>query len=174
MRVISNTMKVALVLAVVVSAALAQDEAPWVDMYGCAICNNITAEEGLLENMTWEHNRTATGMVTVTTVKPDFTEQYGRAMQNMGVKIGEVMGGAELEICDHCVSVTGMMKDGVSVDKFTTHGGHVMAISSTDEAMIGRIHAHLEKTNSFLDAAKKVNAESEASGAKTGHEGHNH
>ncbi len=153
------------VVALFASVTLAGDTAPWVDVVNCAICSNLSAEEGLLENMKWEYHLTATGAIAASTVKPEFVEKYNRAALNISARIKEVMGGAELSICAYCTSLTGMMKDGATVDKVKTHGSVLLVISSTDDEMIARIRSHGQKTIEFI---------AEFMTAPVTHAGHNH
>ncbi len=64
-----------LLLLFVIPVVFAAETTPWVDMQNCPICKNVSSEKGLMENMTWEHHLTATGVMTVSTVKPEFQPQ---------------------------------------------------------------------------------------------------
>ena len=141
------------------TVAIAGDDAPWVDMKGCPICMNVSSEEGLMENMTWEHHLTATGVMTLSTVKPEFQPQFARAKAGMKELLGKVVAGAEISICGYCTSISSLLKEGAKAENIVTKASDIMLISSTDEAMIAKIHAHAQKTIEFLSAT---------------HEGHDH
>lgn len=142
-----------LILVLVAAVAFASDNAPWVDMENCPVCKNITAQEGLLENMTWEHHLTATGVMTVSTVKPEFQPQYAKAKAGMQKEIGRVMAGEDIKVCDYCTSISSLMMAGAKTENISTKACDIMLISSTDEAIIAKIHAHAQKTIDFLSAA---------------------
>ena len=148
-------MKKTIILLMILLAVGVQagEKAPWVDMVNCPICNNVTAEKGLSQNMNWEHHLTATGMISVFTIKPDFQPKFDRAKAGMLEKIGEVLNGEELKICGYCTSVTTLLKEGAKSENIVTHSGDVFVISSTDEAMIAKIHTHGQTTINFLNSA---------------------
>ena len=139
-----------MILILIASVVNAGDNAPWVDMVNCPICKNVSAEEGLAENMKWEHHLTSTGMMSVFTISPEFQPKFDRAKAGMMEKIGEVLNGEKLDICGYCTSVTSLLKEGVKTDNIITHSGDVTLISSTDEAMIAKIQTHGQKIIKFL------------------------
>lgn len=149
----------AIVLLLIATVAFAGSDAPWVDMNGCPICMNVSSEEGLMENMTWEHHLTATGVMTVSTIKSDFHPQFARAKAGMKELLGKVVAGEEIQVCGYCSSISSLLKEGAKAENVVTKASDIMLISSTDEAMIAKIHAHAQKTIDFLGKA---------------HEGHDH
>ena len=148
-----------IILILIASVAFAGSNAPWVDMKSCPICTNVSSEEGLMENMTWEHHLTATGVMTVSTVKSEFQPQFLRAKAGMKELLGKVVAGDETQVCGYCSSLSSLLKDGAQAENIVTKASDIMLISSTDQTMIARIHAHAQKTIDFLGAA---------------HEGHDH
>jgi len=140
-----------LILILISVVANAGENAPWVDMMNCPVCKNVSSEDGLMENMTWEHHLTATGLMTVSTVKPAFQSKFVRAKAGMKKMIDKFMSGEEMDLCEYCTSVTSLLKKGVTSEIITTHGADVMLISSTDKDMIEKIHAHGQKTIDFLN-----------------------
>ncbi|MDH3892159.1 MAG: hypothetical protein OEV49_13860 [candidate division Zixibacteria bacterium] len=148
-------MKIAatLILLLIATVTFAGDNAPWVDMKDCPICSNVSSEEGLMENMTWEHHLTATGVMTVSTIKPDYQEKFDRAKGRMKEIMGKVVAGEEIQVCGYCTSLSLLLKKGAKADNVTTQASDIMVVSSTDEATIAGIHTHAEKTIAFLGAA---------------------
>ena len=144
-----------LILVLLATVAFAGDQAPWVDFQGCPICSNVTHEEGLMENMAWEHHLTASGVMTVSTVKPEFQPQFDRAKAKMKAVLGKVLAGEKIEVCGYCTSLTSLLKDGAKAENIITSASDIMMFSSTDEAMILKIHKHAQKTNDFLESAHK-------------------
>jgi len=148
MRIVS-----AIILVLIAAVALAGVTAPWVDMKSCPICMNVSSEEGLMENMTWEHHLTATGVMIVSTVKSEFQPQFARAKAEMKKLLGKVVEGEEIQVCGYCTSLSSLLKEGAKAENIVTKASDIMLISSTDEATIGNIHAHAQKTIDFLSAA---------------------
>jgi hypothetical protein len=148
-----------LILILIAIVASAGENAPWVDMKNCPICKNVSSEKGLMENMTWEHHLTATGVMTVSTVKPEFQKAFEQAKARMQELLGQVVAGEKIQVCGYCTSISSLLKEGAKAENVITHAGDIVLISSTDEAMIARIHAHAQKTIDFL---------------KPAHEGHDH
>ncbi len=148
-----------IVLVFIATIAFAGDKAPWVDMKDCPICKNVSSEEGLMENMTWEHHLTATGVMTVSTIKPEFHQKFNKAKSAMKELLGKVVSGEKIQVCDYCTSISSLLKEGAKAENVITKASDIMVISSTDEATIAKIHIHAQKTIDFLNAA---------------HAGHNH
>jgi hypothetical protein len=171
MKTFKYTIMFGLALAISLSAALAGDDVAWMDMENCAMCKNMSAEEGLMENMSFEHHLTAMGMMSMCVVKPGFEEKYAKAAAGMMETQKMMMAGEKVDLCGLCISMGSLMQSGAKVEQIETKGGHVMLMSSSDEAMIAKIHAHGQKT---IDYMAKM-AEKMKSGAEVDpHAGHNH
>jgi hypothetical protein len=140
-------------LIVIATVAFAGDNAPWVDMKGCPICSNVSSQEGLMENMTWEHHLTATGVMTSSTIRPEFQPQFAKAKAAMKELMGKVVAGEDVQVCGYCSSIASLLKNGAKAENIVTTASDIMLISSTDQAMITEIHTHAQKTIDFLSAA---------------------
>ena len=108
MKFRKNLLTPLLLLVLLFSLTTAGDQAPWVDMEGCPICSNVISQEGLMQNMKWEHHLTATGMLTVSTVNPEYDDKFIAADAGMKKIVDKIMNGEEVEICGYCTSITGM------------------------------------------------------------------
>ena len=148
-----------MVLVFIATVALAGENAPWVDMENCPICMNVSSEEGLMENMTWEHHLTSTGVMTVSTVKPKYQPKFNEAKAGMKELMGKVVAGEKIKVCGYCTSFASLLKAGAKAENIVTKSSDIMLINSTDKATIAKIHAHAKKTIHFLSPS---------------HEGHNH
>lgn len=148
-----------MILIFITTIAFAGENAPWVDMGGCPICMNVSSEEGLMENMTWEHHLIATGAMIVSTIKPEFQPQFVRAKAGMKKLLGKVVAGEDIQVCGYCSSLSLLLKEGAKAENIVTKASDIMLISSTDKAVISKIHVHAQKTIDFLSAA---------------HDGHDH
>jgi len=149
-------MKSALVFALTVmaAAAVAGDQTPWVDMESCPICVNVTNEEGLTENMVWEHHLTATGVMTLTTVPPDYQPKFVRAKGRMKEILGKVVAGEAIDVCGYCSSIASLLKSGAKAENIVTSASDILFISATDEVVIKDIQVHGQKTIDFLQVAQ--------------------
>lgn len=172
MKTIKYTIMLGLALAISLSVALAGDDVAWMDMENCAMCKPMAAEEGLMENMSFEHHLTATGMMSMCVVKPGFEEKYAKAASGMMETQKLLMAGEKVDLCGMCINMGSLMQDGAKMEQIETKGGHVMLLSSSDEALIAKIHAHGKKT---IDYMAKMTEQMKSGAAEVDpHAGHNH
>lgn len=157
-----------LLLAVSFIAVNASDDKPWFDMASCEMCKPIIASPGLMENMTWEHHSISNGMVTVTTIKPEFAEAYEKAHAIMMETSKELMAGKEVSLCGMCMGMGEFFAKGAKSETVETMHGSVMLVTSADAEVVTLIQKWRDRT---MEEMAKMGAE-EAS--ETGHEGHNH
>mgnify|MGYP001586604766 CR=1 FL=1 len=144
-----------MVLILVAAVSFAGDKAPWVDMKDCPICMNVSTKEGLMDNMTWEHYLTATGVMIVSTVKPQYQPKFALAKAGMKEMLGKVLAGEDIPVCGYCTSLSSLLKEGAKAENFVTKSSDIMLISSVDEVGIASIHVHAQKTIDFLNSAHK-------------------
>ena len=105
-----------------------------------------------MENMIWEHHLTATGVMTVSTIKPEFQPQFAQAKARMKELLGKVVAGEAIQVCGYCTSIASLLNGGAKAENVVTKVSDIVLISSTDEATIAKIHAHAQKTIDFLEA----------------------
>lgn len=130
-------------LCLAAGAAMAGEEGAWMSMENCAMHEHLVAEPGLVDHMTYEVYVTQHGMMTVTTVSEDYSDEYMSAMKHMQETGAKLMGGEKLELCGYCQSHMAIMGGGkATMEPFHTAGGDVMIVSSTDEATVAQIHEH--------------------------------
>lgn len=145
-----------LALSLGAGLAVAGDEAPWFDMANCDICKAMLTPEGMLHEIGWQHYLTQSGAMSVTVVPATRSADWATAKGAM-MAAGEKMGkGEALELCPFCQSMGGLFTSGkVQMEEFTTIGGDVMLLTSTDPATVGAIHSHFQRT---IDEMKKMEA----------------
>ena len=148
-----------------VTGGSAKDK-PWFDMENCEICKAMVAEEGLIENMSWENHVISTGMMAVTTVAADYQEAYKNAKTHMHEAIEKAVSGEKVNMCGFCTSFGELHKAGVKFEHFDTKSGEIMVATATDPELIEKIHAHVERA---IDEFAKMHADE-----GDGHEGHDH
>lgn len=157
-----------LVVAVCLVAVNAGEEKPWFDMANCGMCKPIVESPGLMENMTWEHHNISNGMVTVTTIQPDFHEAYEKANAVMMETHEGIMAGKTVSMCGMCTAIGEFFAKGAKKETVETKHGNVCLFTSDDPEVVTLIQKWGERT--MDEMAKMASAET----AETGHEGHNH
>ena len=124
-------------------------ETAWFDMENCAFCKSITAEKGLMENMKFKNYDITNGVMTVTTVNPEYKDAYMRAnkkMEELGTKMmsGEV-NPTTVKMCGHCSAYGGFMMKGVVVDYVQAEVGDIVVMTSATPEMVTEIQAFAKK-----------------------------
>ena len=151
------------------AAVVGEEEAAWFDMENCGFCKFLLEDPELLPNTTWEQHHIANGFVSVTTVKDELMESYGKAMAQMD-EVGKKMeAGEEVPMCNMCQSWGGLMAKGAKIESVkTAHGAVVLTTGDTPE-LIAEIQAFATRTSeehAKMEAAMKAEMK--------GHEGHEH
>ena len=147
------------------AVAEAGDKA-WFDMENCAMCQNLSGEPGLLDHMTWENHVISNGMMSFTSVDPEYQEKYEKAKKNMEATGQKLMSGEQMNLCGSCMSFGGLVMAGVNMEVVNIKAGEVMLMTSTDEALVKKIQDHAKKNS---EEYEKHFAEGDK-----GHEGHGH
>jgi hypothetical protein len=125
----------------------AMAETPWFDLENCAFCKNLTAEEGLMEHMTWENFVIPTGMMTVSTVAPGYEDKFQNAMKNMEETSKRLMAGEQLPMCGMCQSFGMIWATGkMDYKMFDTKAGHIELTTSSDPEVVAMIQKHAQRT----------------------------
>ena len=168
---------IALLLTVVVLAlpALAGDHpvnsgSGWFDMEGCEFCKNLMVEPELLHHLTWESHNIKNGMLSITTVEPEYADAYATANKAMEKLGSDMMSGAvnpmQVKMCGHCAAFGQLLMAGAEMEVVPGEAAEVSLITSSDPALVTRIHE-------FSDRNTKEMAEMMASGHDHDH-GHDH
>ena len=160
------TAAIAATLMLSIVPAQAGDEGAWFDMANCSMCVNLTTEEGLLDHMTWENHIIANGALSFTAVDEDYKDAYARMGKAMEAAGNKLMAGEQLPLCNFCQSYGALMMAGAKMEIVETAGGEIGLITSTDPAVVKKIHAHTQRT---IDEFAKM-----FGGEEAGHEGHGH
>jgi hypothetical protein len=148
--------------ALLATAATAGDDKPWFDMEGCSFCKHITAEEGLKEHMCFEYHELINGILSITTVDPDFQEAYERAQKSMEAVGAEMMKNPQAQppyMCGHCEAYGGFIQAGVMPQHVQTAVGDILVWTSDDSTMVAKLHAFANR--SMEEMAKMKSAKPE-------------
>lgn len=131
-------------------------DAPWFDMAGCGFCKHLTAEEGFLENVSWENFVIPTGMMTVTGVPAEYKEAHVRINAKMEAIGKEMQAGKMVPMCGMCSSMGELFMSGQAEYKtYQIKGGEVALFTSGDPEVIKKIQAHAQRT---IDEYAKMEA----------------
>ena len=82
-----------------------------------------------MENMTWEHHLTATGVMTISTVNSEFQPQFARAKAGMKELLGKVVAGEEIQVCGYCSSIASLLKGGAKAENVVTKASDIMLMA---------------------------------------------
>ncbi len=157
-----KALRIGLLLAMVVAVAafVVAEDKPWLDLENCTMCTGMMAQEGLMDNMTWDHYLTKNGMMTVTTIADGYQEKYEASHKTMMKTMEKMKAGEEMYLCGFCTRHGELAQAGVNKEHFSTKAGEVSLMTSTDKKQVEEIHAFAQKTIDEL--AKFMAAESEA------------
>ena len=142
--------------------AHAQSDAPWFDMQNCDFCKNLVKDEKLMENMIWEHHDISNGIVTITTVNPDYKPAYMEAMEAMMQLGTDLETGkcniADVKMCNYCKNYGMLMEAGAKFDYVMGQGADLTIITSDNPETIEKIKKFGERNR--MELAKLEKAES--------------
>ncbi|MBD3219056.1 MAG: hypothetical protein GF310_12345 [candidate division Zixibacteria bacterium] len=132
---------------------------PWFDMENCAMCKNLVAEPGLLENSDWENHKIDNGAVIVTTVDEEYLPAMKKASKQMQEVAEKLMAGEKHYLCGMCSAYGELYMSGAKVQSVETNHGFVEIFTSDDPATVEKIHAFADKNNEEM--AKMMEMEHE-------------
>jgi hypothetical protein len=141
------------------SGHLTAADPPWLDMGKCEACAPYMAEPGLMKNADMADYPIATGMVSVTTVSPEFAEALKRAHSKCENVVMRAQNGENVYLCGMCSDLLTLAGEGAKIDQVETKTGSLMAVTSSDPVLIQKIHAHVDRTKA---AMKKMAAPSKS------------
>lgn len=135
-----------------------KEETPWFDLETCGMCSHLAAEEGLLEHMQWKTYKTATGMMSITTVDEGYEGKFKNAQSQMQESGEKLMQGEKMPLCGMCQSFGALHGTGkVEWESWETPAGYVTMMSATDPEIIEMIHEHAQHTiDAMADMAKQT------------------
>jgi hypothetical protein len=144
------------------AAVAGAGDTPWLDPQNCQMCSAIVEHAGLMEHMTMESIAIGNGMVSLTTVEPEYLDAYRDAAKKMAATGEKLMAGEQMQLCGCCMDIGALMAAGAKMENVPTQHGAMMVLTSSDEALAAKIKAHAERTT--MEMEKMMG----------GHEGHDH
>ncbi len=127
-------------------AVVAEEEGPWFDMENCGFCKNLMTDPNLMPNMTWEHHMITNGMISVTTVKPEYMESFNNAMKGMEEVAAKMQKGEQVPMCNYCKAYGELMMAGVVIDYVMTQHGSVVIMTSDKPEVVEKIKKYGQRT----------------------------
>ena len=142
-----HALLVMLGLALVNTAVQAQEhEGGWFDLHNCAMCKNLSAEEGLLEHMTWENHIIPNGMMSIAVIPDDYQGAMDRVHHNMQAVVKKLQSGEQMPLCGFCQSYGKLMEMGAQEQEIKSAAGYISLLTSDDPQVVKKIHEHAQKT----------------------------
>lgn len=137
---------IAAIMLVCSAVAFAQEK-PWFDMQNCSFCKNLLTDPKLLENMTWDQYDISNGMISVTTVTPEFMESYKKVMDEIEKVSQELSKGrTDLPMCGSCEYYGKMMFAGVKFETIPTKVGEITLVTSDKPEGIDMIRKYAQRS----------------------------
>jgi hypothetical protein len=139
-----------LALMLVGGLATAGDEAgtAWFDMANCVMCKNVASEPAMMDNMSWEHHPIGNGVVSVTTVAPEYLDNYRKVTMKMhetGMKMQK--GEIEPKTCGSCTALGMCMMKGLKMEPVMTSVGSVTLFTSDNPDVVKEVQAWAKRNN---------------------------
>lgn len=139
------------------AAAVVSSDRPWMDPQNCDFCKPFMAEKGLMEHMSCDYHNVSSGVISAMTVDKEYAEAYGRAKAGCMKMVASMQKGEKHQMCQYCETLGGLMQAGVKQEEFTSHGVMMTVFTSTDAALVAKMHDWSKKTTEAM--AKMANAE---------------
>ena len=122
------------------------EEQVWFDVGNCAFCKHLGQEKGMLQNLRWETHLIEKGALTITQVPDEYKEAFDRAQEHMQDTAAKMQAGETMHVCGFCQSHGELMMAGINIESIDSDVVIVTLMTSDDEELVARIHAHAEKT----------------------------
>jgi len=135
MRTLGSVL-IALVLVVAWGSGAVAGDKPWFDLEKCSFCKSLTAQPGLLEHTAWEQYPITNGIVSVTTVDPEFVKAFEVAHAEMEKTGQRMMKGEQAYTCGSCTAMGAILMKGIHHENvMTSHGSVWIATSDSPEVV---------------------------------------
>jgi len=127
------------------------------EMKECAVCSVMAGDGELMKHMTWEIHKIGPGMLCITSVPADLKDSFDAAgkkmMETVAGLAAKFQAGEQVKLCSFCQAMAELMQAGAKQESVDTKTGSILIVSSTDPAVIEKIHAHADKFNEAEAAA---------------------
>ena len=137
------------------SFTYAAEDGPWFDMQNCEMCKPLMEVPGLMDNMTWEHYKISAGLVSISTVKPEFVDSYKKAQMAMMETAGKLMKGEPVKLCNMCKGWGEILGAGAKQDVIESGNTFIAVTTSDNPETVKKIHAWGDRTNKEMSAMEQ-------------------
>ena len=137
----------ALMVMVLTAPGVKAGDKPWFDMEKCGMCKILMKYDGLMEHMTWEHHNISNGVVSVTTVAPEYLPAFRKASQQMNEASMKLQKGEKMELCEMCTAMGSICVKAPTMDFVETSTGDVWVITSDKPEVVADLHKWTDRTN---------------------------
>ncbi len=151
---------IAVVVLLFAALLYAADEKPWFDMKNCEFCKNLLDDPKLLDNMTWKIYDISDGILTVSTVKPEYQKSYdkaSKAMETIGMKMmsGEI-NPMDVKMCGSCEYYGKLMMMGAKMETIKTDNGDITLMRSDKPELVKMIQEYGHRSNEAMAEMDKA------------------
>ena len=127
-----------------------KDDASFAEqMKKCEVCKVLADKPELMEHMTWETHKIENGMLCVASVpkdqKKDFEAAHKQMMQSIAKVTADQKAGKKVQLCAMCAGMGDLMKAGAKQQQINTATGAISLVTSSDPAVVEKIHAQADK-----------------------------
>lgn len=149
---------ITLAMALIIPLAIMAQDKPWFDMENCAFCKCLTEDPHLIKNMSWEYHDITDGLLSITTVAPEFKESYLKAQKAMEKIAMEMSSGKTgIATCGHCDYFGKLMVAGARFEMVESGVGYIMLITTDNPEVLKMIHEFGQRNRE--EHASKVKSE---------------
>lgn len=124
----------------------AQESSSWFDLENCAVCKNMSGQEGLLQNIKWENHVIPNGMLSIAVIPDDYKDVMDTAHKGMEATLARLQNGEAMHLCGFCESYGALKAMGAKSTELKTVGGDISMMTSDDPAVVTKIQAHAKKS----------------------------
>ena len=151
----------ALVIAGLASHATAQKEGEetktaWFDMGKCEICQHMADHMELMSQIKWETHLIDNGFLSVSVIPDSAKATMKKAKSGMDKEIAKFEKGAKMDLCGYCNGMGELIAAGAKKKEIETVGGNIFMLTSSDPAVVKKIHAHAKKTMDEYEKMQKM------------------
>jgi hypothetical protein len=133
------------ILMLVVTGWVAAQDKPWFDMENCEMCKNFTGHPGLMDGLDWETLKISSGIMMLSTAKPEQVEAYRKANAACNVLGEKLQTGYQAHLCGSCDAMEMLMMKGAMMEDFETNHGGVMLLTSNDSTVVAELHLYSDR-----------------------------
>lgn len=148
----SITFALVMAMMAATSFAVAQEEKTetaqlaWFDMDNCDVCKSMAQHKDMIPYIKWETHLLDNGALSVSVIPEKFKATMSEAKKDMKKAIARLEAGEKLKCCGYCNSYGTLIGSGAKITEISTAAGDLVMLTSDNEDVVKKIHAHANKT----------------------------